>query len=112
LGVDPFQSFAVIDAQDEDPLALVRCADFTRREYSPRNLVTKAFQFANDISESKANVSFDVLKEADSGTHGNNSGCDKWPEMSWIFCPESFPCCTEWLAGITSREDVHAVTKL
>jgi hypothetical protein len=75
-------------------------------------LITKAFQFANDFSESEADVSFDVLEEADSGSHSSNSICNPRPEVSRVVSSKSFPCCTEWLAGITSREDVHAVAKL
>jgi hypothetical protein len=79
--------------QDEDALALVRCADFTRREYSPRRLITNAFQFADDLSESEADVSLDVLKEADSGSHSSNSICDPRPEVSWVISSESLACC-------------------
>jgi hypothetical protein len=67
---------------DEDPLSLVRCADFTRREYSPRNFVTNAFQFFNDLSESEADVSFNILEEADLGSHKSNSVCDERPKVS------------------------------
>jgi hypothetical protein len=50
--------------QDEDPLALMRRADFSRAEYSPRRRVTKLAQMLDDLSESEADVSFDVLEEA------------------------------------------------
>jgi hypothetical protein len=49
---------------DKDPLSLVRRTAFSRAEYSPRRFVTKFFQFSNDFSKSKANMSFDILKEA------------------------------------------------
>lgn len=110
--IESFQSLAFAVGQDEDSLALMRCANFTRAEYSPRRFVTNAFQFADDPSESQRDVSFDVLKEADSGSHSSNSICDPWPEMSGVVFSKSFSGCGEWLAGITSREDVHAVTKL
>jgi hypothetical protein len=57
-------SLALIVGQDEHPLALVRCPDFSRAEYSPRRLVTNLFQLSNDLSESEGDVSFDILKEA------------------------------------------------
>jgi hypothetical protein len=63
---------AVGVAQDEDPLPLVRCADFRRREYSPRRLITDLFQFSNDFAESKADVSFDILEETESGANNSN----------------------------------------
>jgi hypothetical protein len=54
--------------QDEDPLALMGRADFSRAEYSPRRRVTKSAQMLDDFSESKADVSFDVFKEAQPGS--------------------------------------------
>jgi hypothetical protein len=97
--------------QDEDPLALVRRTDFSRAKYSPRRFVTNACQFFDDISESEADVALDVFKEADSRAHESNSICDPRPEMSWVVFASSFSGGAEWLAGITAREDVHAVTK-
>jgi hypothetical protein len=54
--------------QDEDPLALVWRADFSRAEYSPRRRVTKLAQMLDDLSESKADVSLNVFKEAEPGS--------------------------------------------
>jgi hypothetical protein len=86
-------SLARIVGQDEDPLALVWSADFRRAKNSPRRFVTKAFQFANDFSESKADMSFDVLEEADLGSHSSNSICDPRPEVAGVFFPESLSGC-------------------
>jgi hypothetical protein len=97
--------------QDEHSLSLVGRADFSRAKYSPRRRVTNACQFFDDFSESKADVSFDVFKEADWRAHESNSICDPRPEMSWVVFASSFSGGAEWLAGITAREDVHAVTK-
>jgi hypothetical protein len=36
---------------------------------------------------------FDVFKEADSWSHPNNSICDKWPEMPWVFGAEALAGC-------------------
>lgn len=106
-----FQSEAVGDRQDVNPLPLVRRADFSRAKYSPRNRVTEAFQVFNDFSESKADVSFDVLEEA-----ANRSNCsyvvvDKWPEVSGVFCALAESCGAEWLAGITASEDINSFSK-
>jgi len=70
------------------------------------------FQLSNDLSESKADVSFDVFKEAELGSKKPNSACDERPKMSWVFCAKSLSCCAEWLAGITSSKDVHFARKL
>jgi hypothetical protein len=108
----PITSITAAVGQDEDPLSLVWSADFRRAENSPRRFVTKAFQFANDFSESKADMSFDVFKEADLGSHSSNSICDPRPEVPWVFFPESLPCGAEWLTRIAAAEDRNAVTKL
>jgi hypothetical protein len=69
------------------------------------------FQLSNDLSESEADVSFDILEEAEAGAKKSNSVCDVGPKMSWVFCAEALSGCAEWLAGIAPSEDVHAVTK-
>jgi len=108
---ESFQSLAAAVGQDEHPLALVGRTDFTRAKYAPRRFVTDACQFFNDCAESKADVSFDVLKEAESGSHSPNAICDEWPEVAGVLGAETLAGGTEWLAGIAPREDVHAVTK-
>ncbi len=57
-------------------------------------------------------MSFDILEEAQLGSENPNSVCDKRPEVPRVFCAESFSGCAEWLAGVATSEDVHAVTKL
>jgi hypothetical protein len=107
-----FQSRAFAVGHDEHPLSLVRCADFSRAEYSPRRAVTESFQFCNDFSQSKGDVSFDVLKKADSGAQNANSICDKRPQVPFVFGSESLTGCAEWLAWVATRQDVHSVRKL
>jgi hypothetical protein len=57
-------------------------------------------------------MSFDVFKKAGTWSHESNSGCDKRPEVSWVFGAESLAGCAEWLARIAATEDVHAAVKL
>jgi hypothetical protein len=111
LPTEFFDSLTLIVGQDEDPLALVRCADFTRREYSPRRLVTNLFQLSNDLSESEGDVSFDIFKEAELGSQNPNSVCDEGPEVAGVFCAEPFAGGREGLAWITCHKDVHAISK-
>jgi hypothetical protein len=85
-----FQSLLLAVGQDEDTFSLVRRANFTRAEYSPRRKVTNASQFFNDISESERYVSFDVFKEAQLGSKKSNPICDVRPEVSWIVFAKSF----------------------
>jgi hypothetical protein len=97
---------------DKHSLSLVRRANFSRAEYSPRRFVTKFFQFSNDFSQSKADVSFDIFEEAELWSKNANALCDVRPEMSGVVCSFSKSGCTEWLAGVTSSEEVHAFRKL
>jgi hypothetical protein len=97
---------------DEHPLSLVRRADFSRAEYSPRRLVTKFFQVADDCGESKRYVALDVLKEASPGSHSGNSISDVGPKVPWVVGAESLSCGTEWLARVAAREYVHQSAKL
>jgi hypothetical protein len=55
-------------------------------------LVTKFFQFSNDFSETEADVSFDVLKEADPRSEKSNSLCDVGPQVARIFCSKPLSC--------------------
>jgi hypothetical protein len=97
---------------DKHALSLVRRAAFSRAEYSPRRFVTKFFQFSNDFSESKADVPLDILEEAELWSKNANAACDVGPKMSWVVCSKSLPGCTEWLAGVASRKNVHLISKL
>jgi hypothetical protein len=105
-----FASLTVIDGHDEDPFPLVRCASFTRAEYSPRwisvwrfHSVSDTSQVGKDFAQSLADVTFDVLKEDESRPHGNNSICDIRPEVAGVFVSEPFPGTAKGLAWIPSR---------
>jgi len=87
-----FQSRVDAVGHDEHPLALVRCANFSRAEYSPRRAVTESFQLCNDFSQPKGDVSLDVLEEADSWSQNPNAICDGWPEVPLVFGSESLAC--------------------
>jgi hypothetical protein len=104
-------SDALMVGHDEHPLSLVRSANFSRAEYSPRRAVTESFQLFNDFSQPKGDVSLDVLEEADSWSQNPNAICDGWPEVPLVFGSKSLTGCAEWLAGVATREDVHAVRK-
>jgi hypothetical protein len=89
----------------------VRCANFSRAEYSPRRFVTKSDQIIDDLSESQADVSFDVLEKA-----ANRSNCsyvvvDEWPEVSWVFGAFAQSSGAKRLAGITASEHINSVSK-
>ena len=97
--------------KDIDSLALVRCADFSRAEYSPRCAVTIFFHVADDRGESKRDVSFDVFKEALSRSNCVDMFSDVGPEMSGIFFSLAPSRCAKWLARVASSDEVNAVSK-
>ena len=98
-GVGQFTPFG----ENEHPLSLVRSANFTRAKYAPRRCVTEFCQFFNDCPESKADVSLDVLKEAESGLHESNPGSNKGPEVAGVIGAEALSGGAEWLAWIAAR---------
>ena len=98
--------------ENEDPLALVRGADFRRTEYAPRHRITHFFQVADDCGESQRDVSFDVFEETKGWLTKSNTICNPWPEVSFVFFSFSFSCRREGLAWPAPREDVHQSVKL
>jgi hypothetical protein len=84
MPAESFQSLLLAVGQDEDTLPLVWRTAFSRAEYSPRHFVTQFFQVADNAGESQRDVSFDVLEEADLGSHKSNSVCDERPKVSWV----------------------------
>jgi hypothetical protein len=97
--------------QDKDSLALMGRTDFRRAEYSPRCSVTQSCQVFDNVGQSQADMSFDVFKETNGWSHGSNSICDPRPEVSCIVFASPLACCAEWLAWVTTREDVHLSVK-
>jgi hypothetical protein len=100
------------DGQDKDPLPLVDRANFRRAENAPRRSVTQSAQVFDNVGQPQRDMSLDVFKETGTWSHCSNSGCDKWPEVPWVFSAKSLAGCTEWLARVAAREDVHQSVKL
>lgn len=90
----------VTGGEYENPLSLVRGADFSRAEYSPRHLVTQLFQVADDCGESQRDVALNVFEEAESWLAKLNSICNPGPEVPWIVLSLSFSCGREGLAVV------------
>jgi hypothetical protein len=98
--------------QYEDSFPSMGRTNFSRREYSPRRLVTKLFQIANDFSESKGDVSFDVFKEHNGWSAKPNSICDVPPQRPSVFFPPALSISAEWLTRVAAMEYIHFSTKL
>ena len=105
--------------QDKHSLSLMGRTDFARAKYSCRCSVTHFFQASEDILENTLSVSgfagddsLDVFEEDNSWSALFNPFKDEWEEVPWVFGCLSAPGVTEWLAGESASEDVHASTKL
>ena len=70
--------------EDEDPLALMRRANFSRAKHSPRCSVTHSSQVAQDVTQPEGNVSLDVLEEDCAWFAGSNSVCDVGPQVPLV----------------------------
>ena len=93
--------------QDEQALAFVARADFSRREQSSRNAVTHAFQVFVDLSEPQTKMVGDVFQEDRAGPHVADNSGDVGPEVAGIVDAASPAGEAERLARIASRDEIH-----
>ena len=94
--------------QDEEPFALVRRADFRRREYAFRDPVAKAFEaWLNNVEVSAPKVSSHVLEEAPIRSALIKDSLDARPDMARVVDPEALPGNREGLAGIAANDSIH-----
>ena len=105
-GVGQFVDFA--DGEDEQPLALVGCTDFRRREEARRKAVAHADQSSGDFGEAEAEMMGDVFEEDEGRFNFADDAGDMRPEVAWILGAEAFACDGERLARITRSDDVHS----
>lgn len=104
-GVGQFVSLA--DGEDEEPLTLVGCADFRRREEDCRKAVAHADQSCGDFGEAEAEMMGDVLEEDERRLDLADDAGDMWPEVARIVRTPSFARDGERLARIARIDDVH-----
>ena len=104
-GVGQLVPFA--DGEDEEPLALVRRADFRRREEACRKLVAHADQSCGDFGEAEAEMMGDVFEEDKGRLDLANDARDMGPEVAWIVRAPAFARDGERLARIARSDDVH-----
>ncbi len=104
-------SFATGVGQDEEPFALVRGANFRRREEPFRDPVAKAFEvWANNVPVSKPKVSPHVFEEAPSWLALSDDSRDRRPEVAGVVDSEPLAGNGEGLAGITANDSRNAAT--
>jgi len=97
--------------EDEEPFALVRGADFRRREEAFRDAVAKAFEVgANNVEVSEPKVSAHVLEEAPIWLTLSDDSGDGRPEVAGVCGSEAFAGDTERLAGVSANDASHLST--
>jgi len=99
---------AVAMAEDEEPLAPMRRADFRRREEACRKPVAQADQVSGDLGKSEAQMMGDVLKEDERWSDLADDPRDVRPEMTGVGRRQPPAGDRERLARIARNDDVHA----
>jgi hypothetical protein len=119
------ESVTVIVGHDEDPLSLVRCADFRRAENACRCFVTHSFQLAEDMEQNWGSCwisptisielcgedSFNIFKENNGRSASSNAVQNVGEEVAGIFISVPLAGAAEWLTGKSAREDAHLSAK-
>ena len=104
-GVGQFVSFS--DREDEEPLALMRRADFRRSEEACRKAVAHADQSAGDFGEAEAEMMGDILEEHEGWLDLADDAGDVRPEVAWVVGTPALARDRERLARIACSDDVH-----
>jgi len=104
-------------AEDEQPLTKVRRANFSRREQSRRNRVTKSGQFIEDqlgrcpsIGASNSEQARDVFEKHDARLRFFNDSMHVGPKVARIIDASAFSGATERLARESRSEAIHDST--
>ena len=101
------QFVPIADGEDEEPLALVRRADFCRREEARRKAVAHADQSCGDFGEAEAEMMGDILEEDERRFDLADDAGDMRPEVAWVIRAPAFARDGERLARIARSDDVH-----
>ncbi|KGB82171.1 hypothetical protein JT55_09180 [Rhodovulum sp. NI22] len=93
--------------KDEQPLTLVRRADFRRREEACRKAVAHADQPSGDFGKSEAEMMGDVFEEDEGRLDFADDASDMRPKVARVVRAPAFARDGERLARIASSDDVH-----
>jgi hypothetical protein len=104
-GVGQFAAFA--DCKDEQPFALVGCADFRRRKEACRKAVAHADQSAGDFGEAEAEMMGDILEEHKGRFDFADDAGDMRPEVARVIRAPALARDGERLAWIACSDDIH-----
>jgi len=101
------QLVPLADGKDEEPLALVRRADFRRREEACRKAVAHADQSAGDFGEAEAEMMGDILEEHEGRLDLADDPGDMGPEVARVVRAPALARDRERLARIARSDDIH-----
>jgi hypothetical protein len=93
--------------EDEEPFALVRRADFRRREEACRKAVAHADQSSGDFGEAEAEMMGDVLEKHEGRLGLSHDPGDMRPEVPRVVRASALARDRERLARIARSDDVH-----
>jgi hypothetical protein len=97
--------------QDEDPHALVRRADFSRREQTRRRRVAHVPKLSQHGFKTEGDMPGDVFEEHPFGGAFPDDASDIGPEVPWIIGTTTFASCAERLTGISGEHGVEGTAE-
>ncbi|MDZ4136871.1 MAG: hypothetical protein U1D06_14960 [Paracoccaceae bacterium] len=97
--------------QDEDAHPLVRRADFCRREQTRRRRVAHAPKLSQDGFKAECDVTGHVFEKDPLRVAFTDDPGDIGPEVAGIIGATAFASGAEWLAGISSEDDVEGTVE-
>jgi hypothetical protein len=83
-------------------------ARFSRCEQARFWAIAQSAKAVRDLGKSQIDMAFDVFREDNRGLGLGDDALDIGPQVPGIGSPATLPRVTEWLAGITGREDMNA----
>jgi hypothetical protein len=93
--------------QDEDPLPLVRRADFCRAEQARRRRVAHVPKLSQDGFKAEGDMPGDIFEEDPLGRAFADDAGDLWPEVARVIGTTALSGRAEGLAGISGKDDVE-----
>lgn len=97
--------------QDEDPLALMRRADFCRREQTCRRRVAQSPKPSQHGFKAEGDVTGDVFEEDPFGLAFADDAGDLGPEVSGVLGACALACGAEGLARISGQHRVEGAAE-
>ena len=97
--------------QDEDPLPLVRRADFCRAEQARRRRVAQSPKVSQHGLKAEGDMTGDVFEEDPLGSAFPDNPGDLWPQVAGIVGPAALSGRAERLAGISGEDRVECAAE-